>query len=215
LKLYRSRLWRAVVGEVPPSKRLLDISGAVTLIIALAPLLLILAVNALRDSGRVLFWETRVGRRGRCFACPRFRTGVADNRFDRIVRRFGMDCLPRLWCVLSGDMSLVGPQPALPTDVDRYTHRDLRRLAVAPGLTGSWLVEGREAWPFVRIGELDLQYVDGRSLWLDITLLLRTPRALLCGNDSLERSAAPSIAADTMSGVQSAAPAAGTIKTKT
>src|SRR5205823_29140 len=87
---HRSRFWRATVGEVPPVKRAIDIAGALLLAAALAPLLLILtAVVKLQDGGPVLFWQTRVGRRGRCFSFPKFRSMVvnADDQIDRLLHR--------------------------------------------------------------------------------------------------------------------------------
>src|SRR5262249_47505865 len=159
------RLWRAIVGEVPSLKRVVDIVGALMLIIALAPVLAVLAgIIKLQDRGPVLFWQTRVGRRGRCFAFPKFPSMVvnpdeqidkllhrtphangsmtlkdkADARITRVgrfIRKYSPDELPQLWSVLAGNMSLVGPRPPLPREVDRYTPRVLRRLEVAPGLT--------------------------------------------------------------------------------
>src|SRR5271170_6749451 len=90
LKLHRSALWRAMVGEVPPAKRLVDIAGALVLLIALAPLLLFLAaIIKSQDRGPILFWQTRVGRLGRCFAFPKFRSMVvnADSQIDRLLHR--------------------------------------------------------------------------------------------------------------------------------
>jgi lipopolysaccharide/colanic/teichoic acid biosynthesis glycosyltransferase len=216
LRKYRSRLWRAIVGEVPPAKRIVDFVGALILLAGLAPLLLVLAAAIkLQDRGPILFWQTRVGRRGRCFACPKFRSMVvnADAQIDilanrnhhangsitfkdradpritsvgRFIRKYSLDELPHLWSVLVGDMSLVGPQAPLPREVDRYTPRDLRRLEVAPGLTCLWQVLGRGDIPFDERVELDLQYVDNQSVWLDLVLLLRVPLVVLktatCGD---------------------------------
>jgi lipopolysaccharide/colanic/teichoic acid biosynthesis glycosyltransferase len=211
LRLHRSALWRAVVGEVPPVKRVIDIAGALVLLTALAPVLLVIAVVIkLQDGGPVLFWQTRVGRRGRCFAFPKFRSMVVDadarieqvlhrnhhsaasitfkdkadpriTRAGRFLRKYSLDELPQLWSVLVGDMSLVGPRPPLPREVDRYSPRDLRRLEVAPGLTCLWQVEGRGDLPFDRQVDLDLRYVDHQGLWLDLVLLLRTPLVVLQG----------------------------------
>jgi|SRR5947209_1939506 len=211
LQMHRSRWWRAIVGEVPPAKRLVDFVGALILLVGLAPLLLVIAAAIkLQDRGPILFWQTRVGRRGRCFAFPKFRSMVvnADAQIDRLlhrnhhakssitfkdradpritrvgrfIRKYSLDEMPQLWSVLVGDMSLVGPRPPLPREVDRYTPRDLRRLEVAPGLTCLWQVHGRGDIPFDEQVELDLQYVDNQSLWLDMVLLLRTPLVVLKG----------------------------------
>jgi lipopolysaccharide/colanic/teichoic acid biosynthesis glycosyltransferase len=211
LRRHRSFLWRAIVGEVPPAKRLVDFVGALVFLIGFAPLLAVIAAAIkLQDGGPVLFWQTRVGRRGRCFAFPKFRSMVvnADSQIDmlmhrnhhasgsitfkdksdpritrigRFIRKYSLDELPQLWSVLIGDMSLVGPRPPLPREVDRYTPRDLRRLEVAPGLTCLWQVKGRGDIPFDEQVDLDLEYVDTQSLWLDMVLLLRTPLVVLKG----------------------------------
>jgi lipopolysaccharide/colanic/teichoic acid biosynthesis glycosyltransferase len=167
LRLHRSPAWRAVAGDVPPPKRVVDVVGALALVLGLAPVFAVLAsVVKLQDGGSVLVWQTRVGRRGRCFALPRFR---AVGRFGRFIRRYHFDGLPQLWNVLSGDLSLVGPRPVPPRDVDRSTPRDLRRLEVAPGLTGSWRVDGGH----------ELESIDDPNLWRDVVVLLRTPPAVL------------------------------------
>jgi lipopolysaccharide/colanic/teichoic acid biosynthesis glycosyltransferase len=211
LRKHRSRLWRAIVGEVPPAKRLVDFVGALILLAGLAPLLLIIAAAIkLQDRGPILFWQTRVGRRGRCFAFPKFRSMVINadaqiekllqrnhhssgsitfkdkadpriTRAGRVLRKYSLDELPQLWSVLVGDMSLVGPRPPLPREVDRYTPRDLRRLEVAPGLTCLWQVKGSGDIPFDEQVELDIDYVDHQTLWLDVVLLLRTPLVVLKG----------------------------------
>jgi lipopolysaccharide/colanic/teichoic acid biosynthesis glycosyltransferase len=211
LRLHRSGAWRALVGEVPSWKRIIDVAGSLSLLVALSPLLFVLAaVIKFQDRGPVLFWQTRVGRRGRCFGFPKFRSMVvnaddlierlmhrnhhtngsitfkdkADPRITRVgrfIRKYSLDELPQLWSVLVGNMSLVGPRPPLPREVDRYTPRDLRRLEVAPGLTCLWQVEGRGDLPFDQQVDLDLRYIDNQSLWLDMVLLLRTPLAVLRG----------------------------------
>lgn len=211
LKLQRNSLWRAIVGEVPPFKRIVDVVGALVLMALLAPILLVVAVIVkLQDGGPVLFWQTRVGRRGRCFAFPKFRSMIINadeqierllhrnhhsagsitfkdksdpriTRFGRFLRKFSIDEMPQLWSVLAGNMSLVGPRPPLPREVDRYTPRDLRRLEVAPGLTCLWQVAGRGDLPFDQQVDLDLYYIDHQSLWLDMVLLLKTPLAVLKG----------------------------------
>jgi lipopolysaccharide/colanic/teichoic acid biosynthesis glycosyltransferase len=211
LRLHRSALWRGLVGEVSPAKRVIDLAGAVVLCVLLSPLLLIIAaLIKCQDGGPILYWQTRVGRRGRCFAFPKFRSMIINaeaqqdalmhrnhhrngsitfkdktdprvTRLGRFLRKYSLDELPQLWCVLKGDMSLVGPRPPLPREVDRYTPRDLRRLEVAPGLTCLWQVEGRGDLPFDTQVELDIRYIDRYSLWLDCTLLLRTLPAVLQG----------------------------------
>jgi lipopolysaccharide/colanic/teichoic acid biosynthesis glycosyltransferase len=211
LKLHRSAAWRMLGGEVTPAKRAIDLLGAAVLGVLAAPLLLVIAaVIKLQDGGPVLYWQTRVGRRGRCFAFPKLRSMVVNadaqqdalmhrnhhaddsitfkdrddprvTRVGRFLRRYSLDELPQLWCIVRGDMSLVGPRPPLPREVDRYSPRDLRRLEVAPGLTCLWQVEGRGDLPFAKQVELDIRYVDRQSLWLDFVLLLRTVPAVLRG----------------------------------
>jgi lipopolysaccharide/colanic/teichoic acid biosynthesis glycosyltransferase len=162
LRFRRSAAWRAVVGDVPPNRRVVDVVGALVLLTVLAPVMLVVAaVIKVRGEGPVLLWQTRVGRRGRCFACPTL----------RITSRCHLNHLPRVWAVLAGDLSLVGPRPASPREVDCFGPQELRRLEVAPGLTGGWLVDGH--------GHADLAHVDRPSLWCDAAVLLRTPPALL------------------------------------
>jgi lipopolysaccharide/colanic/teichoic acid biosynthesis glycosyltransferase len=189
-------------------KRLIDVSVSAALLVLLAPLFaLVAALIKLTDGGPVLFWQTRVGRWGREFAFPKFRSMVPDAerllpgllanndhqegvvfkmRADprvtwvgRILRKFSIDELPQLWCVLKGDMSLVGPRPPVPREVAQYRLRDLRRLDVLPGLTCIWQVSGRSMIPFPRQVELDLEYIETHSIWLDVKLLLSTVPAVL------------------------------------
>ena len=101
--------------------------------------------------------------------------------FGRWLRKTSIDELPQLWCVLKGEMSLVGPRPPVPREVALYTLRDRRRLDVKPGLTCIWQVSGRGDIPFHQQVELDVQYIESQSLWLDILLLLKTAPAILFG----------------------------------
>jgi lipopolysaccharide/colanic/teichoic acid biosynthesis glycosyltransferase len=163
----------------------------------------------LTDGGPVLFWQTRVGRWGREFAFPKFRSMVVhaeslkaalmhqndhkvgvtfkmrkDPRvtwIGRILRKLSIDELPQLWCVLKGDMSLVGPRPPIPQEVARYTLAERKRLDAVPGLTCIWQVSGRGNLPFPRQVELDVQYIQQQSLSLDLQLLWRTIPAVLSG----------------------------------
>jgi lipopolysaccharide/colanic/teichoic acid biosynthesis glycosyltransferase len=97
----------------------------------------------------------------------------------RLLRRFSLDELPQLINILRGDMSLVGPRPPIPYEVDLYTSRERARLMVAPGLTGLWQVSGRSLLDFDDMVRLDLMYIERWSLWSDLVILLRTPRAVL------------------------------------
>ncbi|HQI80518.1 MAG TPA: sugar transferase [Deltaproteobacteria bacterium] len=212
----RFRLWRkktawvTAVSGARILKRLVDIAAAVWLFIILSPLLaMVAAAIKLTDNGPVLYWQTRVGKWGREFRFPKFRSmRVSSDRerqellarshhkdsitfkmkndprvtwIGRIIRRTSIDELPQLWNVLKGEMSLVGPRPPLPEEVDRYTLRDRRRLDVTPGLTCIWQVSGRGDVPFPKQLEYDVQYIESQSLLLDIVLLLKTVGAVLTG----------------------------------
>jgi lipopolysaccharide/colanic/teichoic acid biosynthesis glycosyltransferase len=99
----------------------------------------------------------------------------------RIIRKLSIDELPQLWLVVTGDLSLVGPRPPVPREVARYTLADRRRLSVKPGLTCIWQVTGRSEIPFERQVELDVEYIQSQSVWLDLRLLLKTVPAVLLG----------------------------------
>jgi lipopolysaccharide/colanic/teichoic acid biosynthesis glycosyltransferase len=293
LRLVRKKYaWFLIVGGAKVFKRTIDILAALTGLIVLTPLFLVVALLIkLTDRGPVLFWQSRVGRWGREFPFPKFRSmvtnaeaikkrmldllghlraelaRVADERTDldpatraglkqfaeepparaaklmerlppavraviedlskdiltrmveempdldpksrqilaamkndhansitfkmkkdprvtwigKIIRKLSIDELPQLWCVLKGDMSLVGPRPPVPAEVAEYTLADRRRLDVTPGLTCIWQVSGRGEIPFKKQVELDVQYIESQSLWLDIKLLLKTVPAVLLG----------------------------------
>ena len=164
-----------------------------------APLLAAAAVGIkLEDRGPILFRQQRVGRGGREFELLKLRTmvvgaqvigaGLSVNagdpritRVGRVLRRLSLDELPQLWNVLRGDMSVIGPRPTVAEQVERYTAHQRRRLEVKPGLTGWAQVHGRAALPWHERIELDVWYVEHRSPWLDVRILLRTPLALFRG----------------------------------
>jgi lipopolysaccharide/colanic/teichoic acid biosynthesis glycosyltransferase len=100
-------------------------------------------------------------------------------RVGRVLRKLSLDELPQLWNVLCGQMALVGPRPPLRYEVDLYEERHLRRLAGRPGVTGWWQVNGRCETTFEEMVELDLEYLDRRSLWLDLVILVRTLPAMV------------------------------------
>lgn len=190
-------------------KRLLDIAtSSVLLVLALPVVLAIAVVIKLTDRGRVLYRQTRCGLNGRRFTLYKFRTMVPDAEerrqellhlnemngpvfklkrdprvtwFGRFLRRFSLDELPQLWNVLRGDMSLVGPRPPIPDEVARYQRWQRRRLSMKPGLTCLWQISGRNQVDFDRWIELDLQYIDSWSPWLDMKILLKTVPAVLTG----------------------------------
>jgi lipopolysaccharide/colanic/teichoic acid biosynthesis glycosyltransferase len=179
--------------------RALDVVGA-GLGLALASPALAAAAVAIKldDGGPVFYRQRRVGQEGREFELVKLRTMVVGaerrgagwavnagdpriTRAGRLLRRLSIDELPQLWNVVRGDMSLIGPRPTLAYQVDRYTPRQRRRLEVKPGITGWAQIHGRAALPWDERIELDVWYVENRSPWLDLKILLRTPRALLGG----------------------------------
>jgi len=191
-------------------KGVIDRVGATLLSIALAPLFAIIAIAVRVSSpGPVLFRQHRVGLHGREFTLLKFRTMYAGSdqlqnelldlnehegvlfkmRRDprvtpvgRLLRRYSLDELPQIWNVLTGSMSLVGPRPPLPSEVDRYPG-DLRRrrLLVKPGITGLWQVSGRSDLSWEETVRLDLQYVENWSVLLDTTVLWKTLLAVASG----------------------------------
>jgi lipopolysaccharide/colanic/teichoic acid biosynthesis glycosyltransferase len=178
-------------------KRTLDVTVASLVAVAVLPVLVGIALAIkLESPGPVFFRQERVGRYGRSFQILKFRTLVnrpprnpadyvlstADVRITRLgafLRRWSLDELPQLWNVLRGEMSIVGPRPTLRYQVEQYDDFQRRRLEVAPGVTGWAQVNGRNALTWRERIELDVWYVDHRSIWLDAKILLRTPRILL------------------------------------
>jgi len=170
-------------------KRLIDILIAGFLLVAVAPLLLCMAATiALFMGTPVLFRQRRPGQRERMFTLYKFRT--MDNRRDsnnrllpdaarltplgKFIRNNSLDELPQLWNVLKGEMSLVGPRPLIDSYLPRYEPWQRRRHQVKPGLTGWAQVLGRNSIEWNRKFELDVWYVDNRSLWLDLKILVLT-----------------------------------------
>lgn len=201
----------AQYGWAHVTKRAVDIVGSLTLLILLAPLLVICAlVVKLTSSGPILFTQERVGFNKRRFKMIKLRTMVTGaetmlskledqneaagpvfkikndpriTRFGKYLRKTSVDELPQLWNVLVGDMSLVGPRPLPVRDYQGFSedwHR--RRFAVRPGLTCLWQVKGRSGITFEQWMELDIQYLDEWSLWLDFKILLQTIPAVLKGS---------------------------------
>ena len=181
----------------------------VLLALLLVPMLLVALAVRLDSTGPAIFRQTRVGRHGREFTIYKFRSMTVDaedrlatlrgrnegagplfkmrsdprvTRVGRLIRRTSIDELPQLWNVVRGEMSLVGPRPALPGEVARYDGRVARRLLVRPGMTGAWQVSGRSRLGWDEAVDLDLDYVDGWSLWVDAVLLARTARAVVSGD---------------------------------
>lgn len=162
----------------------------------LAPLLVVIGTAIKLDSrGPVIFTQERIGRHGKPFRVLKFRTMLtfessfqADGtplsnservtHLGRLLRRSSLDELPQLINVLKGEMSIVGPRPTLPYQVEKYTTEQHRRLDVSPGLTGLAQVSGRNSLTWTQKIDLDIDYVDSLSLTLDIRILLRTIRTL-------------------------------------
>ena len=179
--------------------RAADIAIAGTALVLTSPLLGLAALAVkLEDRGPVLYKQTRVGKDGSDFELLKLRTMIVDaektgagfaidrgdsriTRSGRVLRKLSLDELPQLWNVLRGDMSIVGPRPTLRYQVEQYTERQRRRLAVKPGITGWAQVHGRATLPWPERIELDVWYVEHRSAGLDLKILLRTPLALFGG----------------------------------
>lgn len=188
-------------------KRLIDVIGGILLIIALAPLMALSALAIRLDSGGpIIFAQKRVGRNGRPFIAYKFRsmrvgaeeelatlnglneaTGPLfkirnDPRRTRVggwLRRMSFDELPQLWNVLRGEMSLVGPRPAIPSEVEQYRDWHRQRMEVSPGMTGLWQVSGRSELTFDEMVMLDIYYIENWSPWLDFWILLKTVPTVL------------------------------------
>jgi lipopolysaccharide/colanic/teichoic acid biosynthesis glycosyltransferase len=180
--------------------RAADVLIAGILLVLASPVLLA-AVIAIRleTHGPAFYRQRRVGKDGRPFELWKLRTMVpgaeamgagiyvleGDPRITRVgsfLRRLSIDELPNLINVLKGDMAVVGPRPTIQEQVDRYTERQLRRLEVKPGITGWAQVNGRTSLPWPERIELDVWYVDHRSLWLDVRILAKTARLLATGH---------------------------------
>ena len=191
-------------------KSVFDRLAAAFALMLLAPLFVVIAVAIrLDDHGPVFFRQTRVGRNGQTFKIFKFRTMVVDAEQRKLqleavnegagvlfkmrkdprvtkvgagLRRWSLDELPQLFNVLIGDMSLVGPRPALPREVARYGDHMRRRLVVRPGLTGLWQVSGRSGLSWDEAFRLDLRYVDNWSIMLDLQILWKTGSAVIHGS---------------------------------
>jgi exopolysaccharide biosynthesis polyprenyl glycosylphosphotransferase len=192
------------------TKGVFDRSAAAFSLLLLAPFLLGIAVVVKATSpGPVLFRQERVGRHGRTFQMLKFRTMVdgaegllqtlaaendgngvlfkkkADPRVTRVgavLRRYSLDELPQLINIVRGDMSLVGPRPPLPSEVDRYGFDMHRRFLVKPGLTGLWQISGRSDLSWDESVRIDIRYVENWSLVLDLMIMWRTVGAVLRGS---------------------------------
>ncbi len=195
-------------------KRFIDVFISLTALVLLSPVFFVAAVWVkLHDRGPVFYSQDRVGKDGRIFRCFKFRSmmmnaeslqkglmdksqhadprtfKIADDpritRPGKFLRRFSIDELPQVFDVLMGHMSIVGPRPPLPHEVQLYTDSDFQRLAVKPGLTCLWQVSGRSRLPFPEQVKLDVSYIQRRSLLLDLAIIVRTVPAVLSGDGAV------------------------------
>ncbi|PAC34392.1 sugar transferase [Caldifermentibacillus hisashii] len=184
-------------------KRIIDICGAIIGLVCLSWLFLIVAILIkLEDpKGPVIFKQIRIGKDGKEFYMYKFRSMVTDaeelldsllhfneisgamfkmkedprvTKIGKFIRKTSIDELPQLWNVLKGEMSLVGPRPPLPREVEQYSEYDKQRLLVTPGCTGLWQVSGRNQLNFKQMVVLDIYYIEHRSLQLDLKIILKT-----------------------------------------
>lgn len=202
ITLFREQMLMQLLG-----KRLMDVVVSLALLVLLSPLLITIAlIIKFTSPGPVLFAQERVGMNKRSFKLLKFRSMFADaekrkrelehlNEMDgpvfkikndprvtpigRFIRKTSIDELPQLVNVLRGQMSLVGPRPPLLSEVDRYDWLYRRRLSIKPGITCFWQISGRNEISFKQWMEMDKQYIDNWSLWLDIKILLKTVPAVL------------------------------------
>jgi exopolysaccharide biosynthesis polyprenyl glycosylphosphotransferase len=193
-------------------KRSVDTVFSLAVLAATSPLFAIVALAVKLDSpGPVFYISERVGKKGQIFRCIKFRTMVQDaerriceiahlNERDgvlfkatndpritcvgRFLRKYSLDELPQFLNVLRGEMSVVGPRPALVHEVNRYEVPHLRRLDVTPGITGLWQVQGRQDPSFMSYVSLDVSYIDNWSPWLDFKIILRTIGVVIAGTGS-------------------------------
>ena len=184
-------------------KRAMDIIGSLCGIILLSPLLIIvaLAIKIEDPKGSVFFSQKRCGKDNKLFPMYKFRSMVSNaeelleelmehnemdgpvfkikedpriTRVGKFIRKTSIDELPQLFNILRGDMSIVGPRPAIPHEVAEYSHYHKQRLLVKPGLTCIWQVSGRNSIGFEEWMDMDLEYIEKRNLWMDIKLIFKT-----------------------------------------
>ena len=192
-------------------KRIFDFIAALLAVVILSPTFLIIAIAIkINDPhGPVFYTQERVGKDGRRFRMFKFRSMItnADELLEklkeqneiegamfkmkndpritsvgRFIRKYSLDELPQLLNVVGGSMSIVGPRPPLPYEVDQYTDYDKQRLMVKPGATGMWQVGGRNALNFDQMVELDLTYINERSIWLDLKIMFETVKVMIKPN---------------------------------
>lgn len=191
-------------------KRVTDVVLATIFIVLFSPIFILSAVAIVIDSGFPIFYrQTRLGKQNKPFKMLKFRSmcqGAHDTKSSlseknessgslfkirndpritktgKFIRRWSIDELPQLLNVLSGKMSLVGPRPPLPEEVEEYSRRDFKRLQTIPGVTGVWQISGRSNLGFDEMVKLDLYYVDNWSIWMDLAILVLTPSSVISGS---------------------------------
>jgi len=206
----RLLLWRYSLAITHLTKRALDLTIAGTMLLLCLPLFAVVAVAIyLENPGPIFFIQKRVGLNGRLFPFFKFRSMIVNAEalkaelarqnesadgvifkmkrdprvtiVGRFIRRFSIDELPQVLNVIRGEMSIVGPRPPVPREVEQYGFRERQRLMVKPGLTCIWQVSGRSDVPFHQQVEMDFQYIREQSLWADLALIVRTVPAVLLG----------------------------------
>lgn len=208
--LHKKYGWISVVKSAYLIKRLIDVFFSGILLVLLSPLFLTTALAIkLENPGNAFYSQTRVGKWGKHFTMYKFRSMVINadklktelldknesgdgvifkmkrdpriTKTGRIIRKLSIDELPQLWNVFKGDMSLVGPRPPVPKEVEQYKYSDRRRLEEIPGITCLWQVSGRSDINFAGQVKLDVEYIESQSLKTDIIILLKTIPAVLLG----------------------------------
>ena len=193
-------------------KRLFDIVAATCGIVILSPLMIIIAVLIKAENhGPVFYKQVRVGKNGKTFKMYKFRSMIvnADKMLDKLkeqndvdgpmfkmkddpritkvgnfIRKHSLDELPQLLNVIKGDMSLVGPRPALPSEVEKYPEFAKQRLLVKPGCTGLWQATERNRVGFDKMIQLDIEYIKVSNLWIDFIIILKTVIVMFIPNDA-------------------------------
>ncbi len=210
LRYYRKvALWNTVIGGSKALKRFLDICGGLGGLLLFSPIFAATALAIkLEDKGKVFFSQKRVGRDGTLFDMYKFRSMVPNadklkdqladqdesqgvtfkvrkdpriTRVGAVIRKLSIDEFPQFYNVLIGDMSLVGPRPAVPREVQEYTLAERERLRCKPGITCLWQIGGRSDLSFEEQVALDVEYIESRSFFKDLIILLKTVPAVLLG----------------------------------
>lgn len=203
-------MWASVLGFSLGLKRVVDLIVSACALLALSPIYAATALLiTLEDRGPIFFKQKRIGYRGRPFYMWKFRSMVTNadqikdqllsqnqhadgvtfkmkndpriTKVGRFIRKYSIDELPQFWNVFRGEMSIVGPRPPVPKEVDLYSVEERKRLLAKPGLTCFWQVGGRSDIDFSGQVQLDVQYIRSESVWLDLKLLFLTIPAVLLG----------------------------------